>query len=437
MAGELVRQVARATPADRNRYVDFLRVTALGAVVVGHWIIPVFVPANGDFAVHFIMTQEPWTRWATWLFQVMPVFFIVGGYANAVAWTRAEAAGESAVAWASRRARRLLRPLAPVVVAWVVLVAVGQAVGVEARWLTFASQSALVPAWFLAVYVVVTVAVPITLRLEERLGLALPAVLAALVAGTDALALGASEEVQWANFVWVWFAVHQLGLRWHRRGLVRPVGGIALLVAGVASLGVLVTLAGYPVDMVAEENGRTNATPPSLAMLGLAVAQLGLVALLRPPLERALARPGLWGAVALVGSRIMTVFLWHMTAMIAVAAGLAAAGWLPLRDALDWGWWSSRPVWMLMCAVVLAVLVALLGRAERVPRNRSVSPTGAVGTTAGALVTAVAVGTLSAGGVYDADGPLGLALWPLVALLAALAALGVLERDRPTDEVSG
>ena len=28
-----------------------------------------------------------WGRWVTLLFQVMPVFFLVGGYANAVSWT--------------------------------------------------------------------------------------------------------------------------------------------------------------------------------------------------------------------------------------------------------------------------------------------------------------------------------------------------------------
>lgn len=34
-------ELARATPAHRDRYVDLLRVASLGTVVVGHWLMAV------------------------------------------------------------------------------------------------------------------------------------------------------------------------------------------------------------------------------------------------------------------------------------------------------------------------------------------------------------------------------------------------------------
>ena len=462
MTGRLTHDIEQATPRGRNRYVDALRVAALTAVVLGHWMVPVFATEDGGLTVRLVMTEHPWTRWVTWVFQVMPVFFIVGGFANAAAWSRASANGETAVAWASRRARRLLRPLLPLVAVWVVVVVAGELAGFEDRWLAQASQSALVPAWFLAVYVVVTVAVPVTARIDARIGL-WPALglLVIVSALSDAVSAAGWNAAQWTNFVWVWFAIHQLGIAWHRRGLLGPAGGTALLAGGLAVLYGLVTLAGYPADMVAEANGQTNATPPSVAMLALATAQLGVIALGRGVGERVLTRPRVWAPVAIAGRRIMSIFLWHMTAMIAVAAALGAIGWLPLSDALGWGWWASRPVWLLTCAAALAVIVVVVAWAERIRDGASgpasgqapdpasgpasdqpsglasgasepstPSAPGPVAVTAGAGVAALAVGVLAAGGVHDPEGPLGLALWPLLAVVAAMGALGVLDPDR-------
>lgn len=414
---------------DRDRVVDLLRVVALGAVVLGHWLLPVIVTVDGEPFVRLLVHEAEWTRPATWVFQVMPVFFIVGGWANARAWQRAQGRGETAVAWAGRRARRLLRPLVPLVAAWAVAVALGQALGIESRWLTLASQSALVPAWFLAVYVVVTVAVPVTVRLDARVGLLVPLVLVALVAVADALTAARLEAAQWTSFVWAWFAIHQLGLIWHRRGLPGPLAGLALLVGGLVVLLGLVTVLGYPVDMVVEVDGRTNATPPSLAMPTLAVAWLGVIALIHRPAGRLLARDRPWLLVALAGSRIMTVFLWHLTALVVLAAVLVATGVVPVVEPLSGAWWALRPVWILGCALVLAVLVAPLGRLEGPPRQAPATPPGPVGLTVGAWLAAGTIGLLAAEGVHDPQGPLGVALLPLVGLLAALAALGVLEPD--------
>src|SRR5215813_10250581 len=83
-------RLADRTPASRNRYVDFLRAASMLVVTVGHWLAaaPHF-DASGELIGAHILTAVPWTAWLTWIVQVMPIFFIVGGYANGVSWRTA------------------------------------------------------------------------------------------------------------------------------------------------------------------------------------------------------------------------------------------------------------------------------------------------------------------------------------------------------------
>ena len=79
-------ELAAQTPADRNRYVDFLRAVSIMFVIVGHWLITTayFKPDTGTLDPILALDVIPWTSWLTWVFQVMPIFFIVGGYSNAI-----------------------------------------------------------------------------------------------------------------------------------------------------------------------------------------------------------------------------------------------------------------------------------------------------------------------------------------------------------------
>ena len=59
----------------------------------------------------------------------------------------------------------------------------------------------------------------------------------------------------------------------------------------------------------------------------------------------------------------MTVFCWHMTALVAVIGAMELAG-LHLGDEATAGWWATRPLWLLLPGLVLAALVALFKRVE-------------------------------------------------------------------------
>jgi fucose 4-O-acetylase-like acetyltransferase len=72
--------LAEQTPASRNRHVDFLRALSIAAVILGHWIIAAPWIRDGELQLDHMLAAQPWTQWLTLLFQVMPVFFLVGGY---------------------------------------------------------------------------------------------------------------------------------------------------------------------------------------------------------------------------------------------------------------------------------------------------------------------------------------------------------------------
>ncbi|MEJ2541588.1 MAG: acyltransferase family protein, partial [Gemmatimonadota bacterium] len=68
----------RSSP--RNRYVDFLRAAAITVVVLGHWLMAAPTVERRQFTLSDMLHVSPWTQWLTWGFQVMPVFFLVGGW---------------------------------------------------------------------------------------------------------------------------------------------------------------------------------------------------------------------------------------------------------------------------------------------------------------------------------------------------------------------
>lgn len=67
--------MAAKTPESRNRYVDFLRAASIFAVVFGHWLMAAPYVSGGAINITSMLEHQEWTRWITWAFQVMPVFF--------------------------------------------------------------------------------------------------------------------------------------------------------------------------------------------------------------------------------------------------------------------------------------------------------------------------------------------------------------------------
>jgi surface polysaccharide O-acyltransferase-like enzyme len=423
------RTLAERTPAQRNRYVDLLRAVSILVVVVGHWTMAAVTVRDGELVPGHVLVLASWTHPLTWVFQVMPVFFLVGGYANALSWRSAQRRDEDYGTWLRSRARRLTLPVVPVLLVWFAAGAVALALGVDWRTLRLASTVALVPTWFLAAYILVVAVAPATLMAWQRWRWwsLLAGALAAGLVDLVSLSTG-SVAVGFANYLLVWATVHQLGYAWldgDLRGVPRQT---ALAVAGLVGAVLLVVVGPYPVSMVGVDTATVNNTYPTrVTLLLLGMFQAGVVLLLEPLGRRLVAGARAWAVVVAFNARIMTVYLWHVTAMVAVIGVALLAGGRGLAvEPLTAPWWLTRPVWYVVLGTVTAGLVALLGRFETQdvdprpapPRWRPV--VAVVGVCAG-------LGALAVLGIADADGLHG---WLLVVPLASLALGGVVRRPR-------
>ncbi|MFI6262874.1 acyltransferase [Micromonospora sp. NPDC051006] len=453
-------QLAAATPAGRERYVDLLRALAIIVVVLGHWAVAaVSEDAAGRPSARSALPDLPWAYPLTWAAQVMPVFFVVGGYANAASLTARRARGGDATGWLLGRSARLLRPTTALLLALVGGALVARLAGVADPLIRTVAWFATIPLWFLAAYLLVVPLTPVMWALHRRFGLVVPLVLAGLVAAGDlGRALGPAE-LAIPNYLFGWLAVHQLGLAWFdtrsedreaatgkqavRRGRRLPVSrraGWTTLLAGLAAT-LLLTAGPYPVSMLNVPGERLdNAAPPSLALLTLTTAQLGLILLLRDRAERWLRRPRPWQLVIAVNAVVLTVFLWHLTAAILLVGALDALRLLPTAPVGSAAWLAWRLPWVLMLAVVLTGLVAVFGRIEarsgrqrgRTAAHRSergrLRPTVRSLLTAAGFVAVVYGLVANSAAPKEAPEPLGVPVPALVAYLAGAGALRLLRR---------
>ncbi|MCA9001725.1 MAG: acyltransferase family protein, partial [Planctomycetes bacterium] len=80
-------ELSAATPASRNRYVDWLRAVSILFVIFGHWLAAAaYADGSGGLVTTHLLALTPKSHPFTWLVQVMPVFFFVGGFSNGVSW---------------------------------------------------------------------------------------------------------------------------------------------------------------------------------------------------------------------------------------------------------------------------------------------------------------------------------------------------------------
>jgi len=366
--GTRLDDLVAATPATRDRYVDFLRAASIGVVVLAHWLSTLLAWTGNGLTVRNAVGIVPGLWSITWILQVMPVFFFIGGFSNYRSLDGTLRRREPVSRFLKSRLVRLLKPTAAFVAVWLAIAA-GMRLG---RVLTPAHLRSTVfvfgPLWFLAVYLAVTALTPITFRLHRRFGVAALAALGFGAAGVDVLRLSLEMPmVGWANMAFVWLFVHQLGYFYADGRLARASqrAHLTLALAGLAGLLVLTNTGVYPRSMVSTGFERaSNMSPPTVCILALTVWLVGAAMYLRRWVSRWLARPGLWKAVVAANSIIMTVYLWHLTAYLVVFAILALFG-LAGHAPGTAGWWLERPFWLVGPGLVLALLVVMFSRFER------------------------------------------------------------------------
>lgn len=87
-------QVDARTPATRDRALDGLRALALLAVPTGHWMLGGFT-LSADGALHNAspLSSLGFLAPASWVLQMLGVFFLVGGHSSVRSLDRARAEG--------------------------------------------------------------------------------------------------------------------------------------------------------------------------------------------------------------------------------------------------------------------------------------------------------------------------------------------------------
>lgn len=372
----LIRRIEAGTPAHRDRAIDGLRALALLAVPTGHWLLGGFT-LSADGAIH---NASPLSAFgglapASWILQMLGIFFLVGGYASVLSFRRHQGPVRD---WLRARLARLGRPVLGVTAVWAALLPLlHYGFGVPGDTLRTASTLVVQPLWFVGVYSVVTALTPYCVRAARRLGVWAAAPLLGSVAVVDLLRYGpyADAMPSWLSVLNIlpgWLFAYQLGVSWGE-GRVTRRHAWGLLVGGAALFAALLVWFGYPSSMVGVPGeARTNSHPPSLLVLALAAAQSGAAILLRDRLGKLLRRPALWAPVVVINLSAMTILCWHQTAMLAAAIPASYAGEIAgLVGAPDSvGWILARVAWMPVFAGVL-VLIGRYARGFESPWSRA------------------------------------------------------------------
>ena len=346
----------------RDELIDLLRSLATTTVVVWHWVFTILVwRADGPHADNPIgYVSGLWSL--TWVLQVMPLFFVAGGFVHARTWARDR--GRPG-AWATFAKRRAVQLGVPALVLIAVVAGAGTAIALlhdgGDPWVPRAIMLVLSPLWFLVVYMALVVTVPLWDRLDRRWAELVPIGLVVAAMGVDLIRFRFGHpEVAWLNMVFVWGAAHQIGWSWERLRNAPPRFGNALALIGFAGLVGLTNMGLYPRSMVGTTSTVdrfSNMGPPTLPIIALLVFQVGLVVAHRDKIVEVMGRPRIRRFVSWLSANAMPLFLWHTVGFALFYAGMRALTTVPEEPNLTW--WLTRPLWVLGPTLLTLPLIAL------------------------------------------------------------------------------
>lgn len=354
--------MAGANARERDLYVDFLRAFSLVVVVIWHWVFTIL-----ELTPNTVSPSNPigFTRgmWAiTWILQVMPVFFFIGGYTHRLAFDNYEKG--TSRRFLKRRSKRLLVPALTLVSIWVGLGFILKG-SLDAAWTWSAVILVLSPLWFLAVYLVLVAIAPLAVRAHWRWGELVLVWLVGLAAVLDVLRFHHLQGwAAWLNFIVIWGLAHQLGFFYDRLVAAPARIGWMFMWGGLFSLIALTNMGFYPRSVVGVPGERfSNMGPPTLAIVALTLLQVGLVLLVRDWVQHRLKTNPTWQRTfRWVNTNSLPLYLLHTTGMaIAIAVLFVAFDYLPPAEPTI-EWWLSRPLWLVAPALATYPFLLLYGR---------------------------------------------------------------------------
>ncbi len=361
------------TPEGRDRSIDAIRAYGLVVVVAGHYLMGIVqwnrnVPHLGN-----TLSSSLYLQAITWIFQVMPLFFIAGGAANYISWKSARNKNTSYAIWLWKRAHRLL---SPALVYLLVMIALGALITPNTnremgRVLLNISTQLL---WFLGVYIVITAITPFTVRLYEKYRVQSIFVWLFLIAICDYshLADTSFAPVSLLNFIFVWAMVSQFGYSFEgnqvpKKIAVLAVGvSLALEIWLVAAFPYPISLVGMPTDSV------SNMAPPSLVLALHSILIWGLLSLLKDRINTLCTRARVWKMVVGANMAAMTIYLWHIPVIMFLTVGSHLLGFDRAAVLIDGrpypgeGFWLQTVPFLLICGFLVYWFVQIAWSLEHI-----------------------------------------------------------------------
>jgi peptidoglycan/LPS O-acetylase OafA/YrhL len=370
---------ARATSSSidiskRDLTLDIARVFCVVLVVVIHLLMVGVGTGPDGLVISRPLENQSWFWMATWVGQIMPLFFVVGGFASLTAWRSLQRRGGDAPDYVRNRVLRLAQPALPLFLFYVVVVGAATLIGIDPALLDAVVSGAGFPLWFLAAYTACQALVPVMAGLHARAPKRTLVVLLAIVIVVDAVRfLVGIPEIGLPNMVFVWLLAQQIGF-WYADGWFADRNGWQLAGITVASYAVIAAISlpegWYSNDMLA------NLNPPTLPLVFLALAQACILRALKPWLAKLMTTHAARAVVFLVGTRLMTIYLWHLPIII-MLSGLALLIPGASPEPSTAAWWLSRPIFFVLVFAALFGLSFLVARWEA-PREVGITPPGPI-----------------------------------------------------------
>jgi hypothetical protein len=355
------------TPSTRNRAIDAYRGAAMCAVAFGHWIAADARVVDGAIKGGNALNNMRSLHILTWVFQVMPVFFCIGGFSNAASLDAHHRAGRANGSWIRARLGRLTAPSVWLAGTWLTVLTIGHLVG-QGKLVTLAVGVAAIPLWFLANYVADTALSPITLRLYRKHGMKFVGVLIALFAVGEAARFPKWPYVPQMNIVLGWLLFQILGFAWKDGHLPSGRNLVAVGATSWSLAGLLVAFGPWPLAMVSVPGAQfANTWPPSLALMFYGVGLCSFAIAAAPFVSAFLTRNAkAWNVVVVANTMTMTSYLWHFTALSLATLILAkTTNLLPTAAIGTTAWWMQKMPLMAVSLIILLIIIAALSPKER------------------------------------------------------------------------
>ncbi|MFZ2164055.1 MAG: acyltransferase [Propionibacteriaceae bacterium] len=347
----------------RNHLIDAARAASILVVVWAHCML---------YQISLVDGRPKVTPWApgpiwwfvSWVFMIMPTFFIAGGFGHAISLNSTPPGPAGLALFLAQRGRRLVGPL-------VLFISFLTVTSTLAAWFWDAPAAILYSAqlcqllWFLTVYLVVALIAPAMVRLHDRYGVWVMIVLALAAASVDAWSFAVNNyQLRNLNMLLVWPLCHQFGIAYQRGWWRRQPAWLsgASIVAGIVGVVVLVFGFGYPASALGFANiPIANIQPPTLAMACLGLAQAGALGLLEKAGFLRVIPPKLVRPLAVANALAVTLYLWHIPFIFLSGMLLLGLSYLLPGAAPVFLWQGTL---LLVTVVVLGASVMGIGRVE-------------------------------------------------------------------------